>query len=246
MPATIPPLAPLATLRFDVVHRTITALAPRTVLEIGCGLGGFGARLATVARYEGVEPDVASCAVARERIEPLNGSVINGDHRAVPAGALYDMVCAFEVLEHLERDEAALRDWITLVRPGGHLVLSVPAGPERFGEWDVKVGHFRRYSAEDMRKLLVNVGFEQPHITLYGWPLGYALEFARDKIAGRQAKRTSQQTVAERTASSGRQLQPTTRLTAWTIRAGTMPFRYVQRIQPQRGIALVAVATRPR
>jgi len=246
MPATIPPLAPLAALRFDVVHRTITALAPRTVLEIGCGQGGFGARLATVARYVGVEPDAQSYAVARERIEPRNGSVISGDHLAVPAGSRYDVVCAFEVLEHLEHDEAALADWIKLVRPGGQIVLSVPAGPERFGPWDVKVGHFRRYSAEDMRKLLVHAGFEQPRVTLYGWPLGYALEFARDKIASRQAKRTQDQSVAERTASSGRQLQPTTRLMAYTIRAGTLPFRYVQRIQPKRGIALVAVATRPR
>jgi len=61
-----------------------------------------------------------------------------GNQRRSSGGAgwrIYDMVCAFEVLEHLKRDEAALRDWITLVRPGGHLVLSVPAGPERFGEW---------------------------------------------------------------------------------------------------------------
>jgi len=97
---------------------------------------------------------------------------------------------------------------------------------------DVKVGHFRRYSAEDMRKLLVNVGFEQPHITLYGWLLVMRWSSPATKIAGRQAKRTSQHNRRRTHRLQRRQLQPTTRLTAWTIRAGTMPFRYVQRIQP--------------
>ena len=42
------------------------------------------------------------------------GAVLHGDHTAVPAGSSYDLVCAFEVLEHIEDDAAALADWVRL------------------------------------------------------------------------------------------------------------------------------------
>lgn len=238
------PLSPMASLRFDLVERIFAELAPRTIVELGCGQGAVGTRLAAGARYTGVEPDHESCEVARSRLAGTTGQIIAGDHTCLPSDAVYDVVCAFEVLEHIEHDEKALTDWVTLIRPGGHLVLSVPAWPSRFGPMDVAVGHFRRYSPDGLTNVLRGAGLTDVRVLLYGWPLGYGLEFARERLARQRASHTQAMTVAERTACSGRLFQPTAMLGP-VVRTATLPFRYVQRLAPTRGTGIVAVAARP-
>ncbi|MBI1757715.1 MAG: class I SAM-dependent methyltransferase [Actinobacteria bacterium] len=243
MPA-MPYLAPNAALRYDVVGRLAIRLHPLDVLEIGCGQGGFGSRLAAGRRYLAVEPDPDSYAVARSRIEPVGGTVLNADHTGVPTGSTYDLVCAFEVLEHLDNDKAALADWVELVRPGGHLLLSVPAWPHRFGSWDTMVGHYRRYTPDALADLMRDVGLVGPETFLYGWPLGQVLELVRNRIAGRRFSALAGSSYEERTAGSGRVLQPA-RLSGLLATGGTMPFRYLQRLAPRQGTGLVALARRP-
>ena len=143
-----PPLAPRAWLRWDLVQRQVRALAPATCLELGCGQGAVGTRLARMCDYLGVEPDPTSFAVAGPRITAAGGRVLRGDIDAVTPGSFFDLVCAFEVLEHLPDDVGALARWGRAVAPGGHLLLSVPAWQDRFGPWDEMVGHLRRYAPD--------------------------------------------------------------------------------------------------
>src|SRR4051812_33038898 len=137
-----PALTPMARLRYDRIRALMPPLA-RTVLEIGCGEAAVGYRLARHYQYVGLEPDEQSCAVAQQRIGD-RGDVRCGDTTLV-RGRQFDVVCAFEVLEHVERDRPTLRTWLEQVRPGGPLLLSVPAHAARFGVSDEFVGHFRRY-----------------------------------------------------------------------------------------------------
>jgi SAM-dependent methyltransferase len=239
-----PPLTPMGCLRFDVVSRWLDQLRPATVLEVGCGQGAVGARLARTARYVGVEPDGSSYTVAHERVAAAGGTVIHGDDTAVPDGAQYDLVCAFEVLEHIEDDTAALERWQRLIKPGGHLMLSVPAWPSRFGPMDELVGHFRRYTPDQLRAQLVGAGLSNPRLTLYGWPLGYLLESVRNSLARRRRQASEDSSIAERTATSGRMLQPK-KLAGTAVRLGVVPFQYVQRLAPTRGAGLVAIAQQP-
>ena len=247
--ADLPPLAPRAWLRYDVVEPLVRRLAPRTVLEMGCGQGGFGTRLARAAGpggYLGVEPDAQAAAVAQSRITPPQGTVLLGDQRAVPAGSHYDLVCAFEVLEHLEHDAEMLGVWASFVRPGGHLLLSVPAWQNRFGPMDTKAGHYRRYSPEELGTLLRGAGLDPVQITLYGWPLGYLLEAVRNPLDARRLAREPQELdPMQRTSSTGRTFQPTKPLVGKAIQLGTAPFRRIQRAMPTRGTGLVALARRP-
>jgi len=241
----LPPLAIRAWLRYDVVKRVIDRLKPGTVLEIGCGQGAFGARLADAVQYLGVEPDKSSYHVARGRIERHGGKVLHGVHEVVPQGSTYDLVCAFEVLEHIDDDKGALAEWVLLVRPGGHLVLSVPAFQERFGAMDAYVGHFRRYSPAEFESRLVEAGLTGVEITVYGWPLGYALEAVRNRIDARKLAEAGDASTEELTAASGRTFQPTGRMMGAFVNAATIPFRYIQRTRPNTGTGLVAVARRP-
>jgi SAM-dependent methyltransferase len=248
-PGSSVPAAPLAIrawLRYDVVSRVIDRLKPARVLEIGCGQGAFGSRIADRVEYLGVEPDEISCKVARSRIEP-RGTVINGSHEAVPEGATFDAVCAFEVLEHIDDDKGALAAWVPFLRPGGHLILSVPAFQDRFGSMDIRSGHFRRYSPDELRDLLTEAGLVVEEITVYAWPLGYALEAVRNRIDTKKVARAKANgtSIEELTAASGRTNQPSRRATGMAVQAVTLPFRYLQRTQTRRGTGLVAVARLP-
>jgi len=213
------------------------------VLEIGAGEGAVGARLARSYRYVGVEPDEASCAVARTRIEASGGRVVCGDISAIEPGAAFDLLCAFEVLEHVERDAETLAGWIGRVRPGGWVMLSVPPFQRRFGPSDRAVGHYRRYEPEQMRRLLMTSGLIEPHVLLYGFPIGYALDAAKNGLARVAAPAGSRE---QRTAASGRWFQPKAGLAALITVVAT-PFTVIQRPfhGTRLGSGLVALARKP-
>jgi SAM-dependent methyltransferase len=238
----VAPLTPNAWLRFDVVGRLLPPDV-REVLEVGCGQGALGVRLAKGHEYLGLEPDPASFAVAEQRLARVGrGEVREAHTSALDAGEQFDLVCAFEVLEHIEDDVAALREWAEHLRPGGWLMLSVPAHQRRYGPSDEMVGHFRRYDPDDLTSLLVKCGFEDVRILEYGMPLGYVLEGIRNVVGKRRLAATPSTSVAERTGASGRLFQPQGALRGSLTRWGTAPFRAVQRGFPQTGTGLVVRA----
>lgn len=218
-----PPLSLSAWLRYDVVRRLLPP-APQRLLEIGAGLGSVGARLAGRFDYVGLEPDPVSFATAERRVQPP-GRMLNCTAEDLPPTEIFDVVCAFEVLEHMEDDAAALSRWLSRLRPGGWMLVSVPQGRHRYGPQDEWVGHYRRYDRSDLESLLDNAGLRELTTTSYGFPLGNALEWARDTIAGRRVASASSD---ERTAGSGRWLQPPDWAGAAT-QAATFPFRVAQR-----------------
>ena len=72
---------------------------------------------------------------------------------------VFDAVCAFEVLEHIEDDAGALRAWRERLRPDGRLLMSVPLYQRRYAAADRFVGHFRRYDPEPLGELLRETGY---------------------------------------------------------------------------------------
>jgi SAM-dependent methyltransferase len=154
----------------------------------------------------------------------------------------FDLVCAFEVLEHAEDDLEAVSEWSRFLHPGGWLLVSVPAFASRWGPFDVIVGHHRRYEPEGIMRLFLAAGLHRPRVELYGFPLGYVLEAARDGLA----KVTKQADREAATARSGRLFQPPESL-AWVMKAGTEPFRRLQRTSfgKRHGTGLIALGQRP-
>jgi SAM-dependent methyltransferase len=232
MTAPLPPLTPRAWLRWDVVDRLLAGGPTGTVLEIGCGQGAMGARLARRGPYLGVEPDPTSAAVAEARVTAAGGRVLRGDHTVVPAGSAYDLVCAFEVLEHIEDDVAALAEWVGFVRPGGRLLLSVPAFGARYGPTDEQIGHYRRYDPDELGARLGGAGLVDARMVVYGWPLGQVMEAVRNRVDERRLAAARELSPAERTAASGRTFQPPNAAVGTAVRVATTPFRYLQRPPP--------------
>jgi SAM-dependent methyltransferase len=240
---TEPALAPNAALRWHIVRGLVEQLQPGSVLELGTGQGAVAARLAARSRYTGVEPDATSRGIARTRIPP--SARLLDDLSQLDDGEMFDLVCAFEVLEHLPDDRAALASWAERVRRGGHLVLSVPADPTQFGPADELAGHLRRYDADVLRSVIEAVGLDVVSVRHYGFPLSVATQAGRNLAARRRLRRASTASdAATRTAGSARLFQPP----AWANRGlwwVTGPFRVIQGRFPHRGPALLAVAHRP-
>lgn len=241
--SSLPPLPPNAALRWHVVRQRVDEIDPQTVLELGAGQGAVGARLARRARYVGVEPDPTSRATSQSRL-PDDARLI-ADIGELGADESFDLVCAFEVLEHIDDDAGVLTTWVEHVRPGGHVLVSVPADPERFGPADELAGHFRRHTPDTLTQLFEAAGLEAVAIDHYGYPLGVVLEAGRNTIARRRlAAQAGPSDVESRTAGSGRHLQPPD----WAgsaIWAATAPFRVVQGRFPSRGPGLLGLARRP-
>lgn len=265
MTSHVPPLTPNAWLRYDLVRAELDrAVGPNgqlgDVLEVGAGQGGVGTRLALRSRYTGVDLDPVSAAVARERVAAAGSTarILQGDPDELLApDERFDWVCAFEVLEHIRDDHAALAGWTQRLRPGGRLVLSVPAFAERYSHADRLAGHYRRYDPPALEALLSDVGLVDVRVRCYGVPLGYALEWGRNTVARRRGYAAApagtnddgttdaEADLQKSTLGSARFLQPTAALGP-LIEAGTWPFRRIQRRLTRRGTGLVAVATQPR
>lgn len=244
--AATPPLSLHAWLRYDAIKRLLANRRIASVLEIGAGQGSVGILLARQFAYNGLEIDgesyrTASRRFARYGVDPA-GRLFHGGLELVE-GREFDVVCAFEVLEHFEEDAATLRTWTEHVRPGGWIVLSVPAGAKRIGAADRKAGHYRRYDRKDIERLLASCGFSNGSVISYGFPIGYVLEGGRNLLARRALRR--ELSYEDRTRASGRWLQPPD-IVAPLMRASAAPFCTVQRPFSRRplGTGLVAAGQR--
>jgi glycosyltransferase involved in cell wall biosynthesis len=237
----VAPLTPNAWLRYDVLTRILPA-GINDVLEVGCGQGALGVRLAQRYHYLGLEPDQVSWAIAQQRISAAGRGEVRNIREDALGPEQFDLVCAFEVLEHIEDDAAAVRQWTSRLRPGGWLMMSVPAHQGRYGPADKLAGHFRRYDPESMTALLTRCGLTDIEVRQYGFPLGYSLEAARNLIARRRLAAAPDGSLAERTAASGRLLQPASRRLGVATRYGTAPFRLLQRGFTGTGTGLVVRA----
>jgi len=158
------------------------------------------------------------------------------------------------VLEHIADDAAALRLWRSWLRPGGTLVLSVPARQKLWSASDVWVGHFRRYERAPLLHLLAATGFAIEHAECYGFPLANWTEAARARAHARRLRRLGEaRAVAERaahTAASGVERSAESRV--YRLQAslpGTLAFRACGWLQERFlerdwGTGLLALARR--
>lgn len=93
-----------------------------------------------------------------------------------------DYLLAMEVLEHIEDDISALKQWHSFLKVGGDIVITVPAHMKRWSEADENVGHFRRYEKSQLISKLNSAGFEDINVECFGWPLSNVMDPIRRRL----------------------------------------------------------------
>lgn len=133
-------------------------VAPGSIVDIGCGAGDLVAWFAERGYdVRGIDVSERIVEAARDHLRS-RGLDANSIERSsiesfVDRGERADNVVSTECLEHIEDDATAFDRLVAAVRPGGRLIISVPAMPSLFGPKDVAVGHYRRYTAKRLRAL---------------------------------------------------------------------------------------------
>jgi SAM-dependent methyltransferase len=130
-------------------------------IEIGSGLGDYALEWAEhLPRFTASEADPDRLVLLKERLadrpdidvrEMLLPTSVRGD---------YSSAVSYNVLEHIEDHVGALRSMSTLVRPGGRIILIVPAFMFAMSQVDIATGHVRRYTKKTMRAALTEAGLE--------------------------------------------------------------------------------------
>jgi SAM-dependent methyltransferase len=131
-------------------------------LEVGSGIGLYAAdwRAAGVPRLTVSEADPGRLGTLRERFADDPAVVVRELAVPVVEQSSYSAVVAYNVLEHIEDDRAAIASFRDLLRPGGRVVVLVPAFPSAMSRFDRAIGHHRRYRKRSLRAVATTAGLE--------------------------------------------------------------------------------------
>jgi dolichyl-phosphate beta-glucosyltransferase len=149
-------------------------------LDVGCGGGATALRLAERMPTFGV--DLSSQALGHARSRGLTG-LVRAEGSALPFGeGSFGSALALDVVEHHARPEQLLGEVKRALRPGGTLVVTVPAFQWMWSYADHVLGHYRRYTRPGLAADLLSAGFELERVTYFhSWLLPMAWVFRQLK-----------------------------------------------------------------
>jgi SAM-dependent methyltransferase len=136
-----------------LIRRRVRPPKNARVLEIGCGTGHNLKMLSEFGTVAGLEIDEAARSFAEKRVGHEIFSSPLPELAGIPEHH-YDVVGAFDVIEHIVDDEGAIASIARLLKPGGKLVMTVPAHQWMWSAHDVVNHHRRRYSKGSLRRLI--------------------------------------------------------------------------------------------
>ncbi len=169
--------APRYLLRRDRIRRMIARVQPGRLLEVGPGAGALLVEFTRAGFVcDALEQSASARQLASAFLARFGAAVPMHQNPQEQWSEGFDLVCAFDVLEHIEEDGAALAQWRSWLKPGGVLLLSVPAHVQQWNARDIWAGHYRRYERGNLIALLEQSGFSVELFECYGFPLANLTE----------------------------------------------------------------------
>lgn len=178
------------TARRDILARMIGLLdLPKSanILEVGCGTGGNLDMLAKFGKVSALEMDDTARDIALKK---------TGNRYDIRSGYCpdvipfkdqrFDLICMFDVLEHIEQDADTLKALKQLLEKNGRILLTVPAYQWLYGAHDEFLHHKRRYSANQLRSTIAAAGLRSVKMSFFNtilFPLA-AIVRLKDKLVG--------------------------------------------------------------
>ena len=225
-----------------VVRRRLVA---RIIAELGIGTGDPVADVGTSSgtnlillrdmgftRVAGVDPSTEAIHYCASRGLP---PVRQGTAEAMPfdSGSLA-LVLATDVLEHVEDDVRALREFARVLAPGGHLVVTVPAFPSLWGLQDDVSCHLRRYRRAQLISRAEAAGLEVEECYYFNYLLFVPIWVARQAIKLFKPRISSENQINSRL------------INAVLLRIFALDVRTARWLKPPFGVSLLLRARRPR
>ena len=214
-----------------LIARVVRPPANARILEVGCGTGHNLAMLGQFGTVDASELDDQARSLASERLGRPVANAALPDLSMFEASS-YDLIALLDVLEHVPDDSAALAAIRSCLKPGGALIVAVPANPWMWSAHDVAHHHHRRYRRRELAELARRSGFAvellSPFNTLL-FPLIAVVRLAGRAIGRESADDAMPPALANR------------------ILAGIFGFErgLIGRIPLPFGVSLVAVLRRP-
>lgn len=211
-------------------------LPPSAILDAGCGTGGLLSRISHRHHTIGLDFSPHALSLAKERGLPR---LVRASVEEVPLrDRCVDAIVSLDVLYHaaVRDDEGALRELRRLLRPGGRLILNLPAFPSLRSSHDAAIHTARRYRRGPLERMLRRSGFEIDRITYWNtllFPGLAAVRWMRRPDAHKEAPPKSD--VQELPGWINGLLDGTLRVERQMVRRMDLPF----------GLSLLVVAHRP-
>lgn len=208
----------------------------RTLLEVGCGTGfvlqgidkSFPSLLLTAS-----DAMPGGLAIAAARVP--TATLIQQDARALDAAEQFDIVCAFDVLEHIVEDENVLARLFRAATPGGAVLITVPQHPQLWSRFDAYAHHVRRYRRHELTAKIMRAGFTPLRVTSFVSLLLPILAVSRWAEARRPGRSSDRETSVPRPVNSA--LRAVLSLERQAIKCG---------VSWPAGGSLLAIARKPR
>lgn len=148
----------------DILEQHLPRESALEILDAGCGGGATLEALRRHGRARGMELSEEAVAYNQEK----GRDVVQGAIEDIPfADESFDLALALDVIEHVPNDLAALFELNRVLKPGGHLLVTVPALNLLWGPHDVANGHYRRYTRRELRGRIEASGFEIVRATYF-------------------------------------------------------------------------------
>ncbi len=159
-----------------------------SLLEIGCGTGFVLSAIRgafPAVELSGAEYYARGLSFAASRVP--TATFYQMDARSMPFEAEFDIIGAFDVIEHIKEDEHVLSEMFRAVKPGGGIVLTVPQHPSLWSVADVYKHHERRYARDELVEEVERAGFRTVYTTSFVTfllPLMLLSRLKQDKAEG--------------------------------------------------------------
>jgi SAM-dependent methyltransferase len=170
-----------------------------SLLEIGCGTGNVLASLSETMpgmRMVGSEVHLAGLELAAQRVR--RAQIVQMDARDVPFRAEFDVVCAFDVIEHVDDDVGVLKQLHAACNPGGGIIVTVPQHRWLWSYKDEFAFHKRRYSRRQLLAALESAGFGN------GWTTSFVSLLLPLMAVSRLSQKTPEKFDASKELEIGR------------------------------------------
>ena len=171
-----------------LIRRVVRPPNDAHILEVGCGTGHNLAMLGRYGHLDACELDKCARALASKRLGRQVRIAKLPDLTMFKRNG-YDLIALLDVLEHVPDDLASLRAIHMRLRPGGALLLTVPANKWMWSAHDAAHHHYRRYTKKELKDLFLRSGLEVQLLSYFNTLLFPPIALARiiGKITGKQA-----------------------------------------------------------